>query len=274
MKGLDANVSVVEQASSGELHLWLEAALRGLGGHPLYLFAEPSVPAQLQTIHARLSIRARAQFAEAVSALIDAWRPDHGASFLRELLRTVAFLRLPSAATSILATFERVPGVPIEVEPIAIGVLAGLAPAREAQVALRSLQAQSRFRDRGAAQIMIGLCICEPHRYPEYLEYFMEFVYPARSVFYDLRAIIVELFLVLTPGAFVSLLHELRPQYHRVVCTLLNGEVGRWEYIDGKHAYVAGSTIALYKPMRISDTVDLCAVADLAFDEWAVVADS
>lgn len=267
---IQRNLGLIEETPSEQLCAWLKLALEGASNHPFALTPEPSVPVQLQAVYDRLTHDGQRKLASCIVDLLDSWRSAAGVKLLRELLRLSAFIRLIPAAASIQALLQGdriTEPLDQDAEALAVSVLSGLAPARDALTAMRALYHQQRYHQEAGAQLMIGLCVCEPDRYPEHLEYFLTYVYPKRSSYYDLRDILAELVSVISPGALTALLHELSPEHHRVVTTLLHGTVGVWSFRSTHHVFLTETGASVYRPRRLSDTTDMCRIADDAFDE-------
>jgi hypothetical protein len=175
----DRNAEFICRASVASLTSAFIRAAEGETSPEFPMFAEPSVPSQLFILYDAVPLDAKEKMKEALLGALMEWKPAwHGYGALRNLVLTAGYVRATGVVDvlrRLLAESDIKPNNPKarEALEISFGVLAGFAPLPAVRTALERAQNDERYQKYFAAQIMNGLCWCDPERFPEYLHKFM-----------------------------------------------------------------------------------------------------
>lgn len=173
------NISQLKAANAAEIAASLLKGFADAGFEPLLQLADdPSATLQLQNLFECLDDPGdQVKFKEAIVKALAGWQPrTHNAEkVIQRLTRLVAYVRAEQAINYLCALFRLGRLIPEEDERIietVIAVLYGFAPLPEVQTLFEALFYREDFAPF-AAQLFLGLCVCQPERYPKYISRFL-----------------------------------------------------------------------------------------------------
>jgi hypothetical protein len=143
------------------------------------LFDNPSEEVQLATQFRGLAARLKSKFKRAVVHAVKEWQLEaYGPLVLRRLATLAAYVKA-SAIVGYLRghIFDQLSRLPVsefrDNAELLIAIVVGFAPDPDVAELLRQLYDTLTFMPDFAAQLYLGLCSCDPRRYPEYTHQFL-----------------------------------------------------------------------------------------------------
>ncbi len=220
--------SFVETSAEEDLSAWLRRGLAMGDFTPIPLSQEPIEEAQIQDLCETLSYDLREKFKAATCLALSAWSPRaDGLILLRRLVVVAAYVRESEVVDHIrkiivdgwLESFgeER----KFETLQILIAVSGGFAPLGKVQVLFERLFMSPRLDHRFAAQLFLGLCVCDAERYVEYVPRLLQVIRDAREYFrldYLLAEMVRVVGLPTIARRFQDIDSRYREDFRRLLC--------------------------------------------------------
>lgn len=180
------NISWLEGADKADiadflLHIYKRSELKDSSFNELQLGSRVDYGIQLQNLYKQLDSTAQRKFQAATMQSLAGWLPEiHGKEVLLELAELVRNIRATRAIAhfrDLLREDSRLRGLKNDDKRICkgriISVLACFAPLEDIKIIFDELFLLDSFADF-AATLFLGLCICQPKNYPQYVHRFLE----------------------------------------------------------------------------------------------------
>lgn len=141
---------------------------------------EPSVASQLFIVYDAAPLEVKEKMKTALVAALLEWKPQwHGYQALKTFVLAAGYMRATGVIDilrRLIASSDIKPERPSGRDALGtiFGVLGGFAPLPAVRTALDRAQHDERYQKHFAAQIMNGLCYCDPEGYPRYLKTFLQ----------------------------------------------------------------------------------------------------
>ncbi len=176
------NRQFVKSTSAGDLSNWFLKSYTTRDFSPFDLKHDPSVALQIKYLHSNLEPIDQNKIRNALTNAVSRWDAiKHGNSTIGDLALTAAYIRAEGVVPSLVKVVdERQIAGEIEDDKVestwghVVGVVAGFAPSREVEQALRRWFYEPSFPYPFIAQVMTGLTECAPNEYPAHITRFLD----------------------------------------------------------------------------------------------------
>jgi hypothetical protein len=163
------------EASELDVSDWLLLGLKKKSLAPLFLADEPSIIIQLRNLFFALPPLDQTKFRRIIITAMQKWHPtNHGLETFEKLVLLSSYTRTYDALDLIRKRIDEFlensdSDAYDETLGILFGVLAGFAPDKMVLEVLQKFFYSPKVKYKYLAQIFIGLCICKPAEYTNYI---------------------------------------------------------------------------------------------------------
>lgn len=220
---IDHNLKIFSEWSIPEISLWLYKSISSNDFTPLRFLSEPDVIEQLQILFDKSTYEVQFKIKEATIKAIEEWREKahaHGIIILSELSSLAALIRasdvIPFLGRAIFNgnMLSRTDLDDEQLECVAqiVAVVGGFAPNKAVKNIFEKLFFPDKDEDKinpvFSAQLLHGLCICEPESFPSYVSQFLQLKNKCDFDFND-KAIVNRIVTVVPKPTFCRLFSQL-----------------------------------------------------------------